>query len=90
MWNVHHSRSPPGIEAVADGEHELVITQVAAVGGEASLQVIVRPQCRFDRTGDEARSRVLVVSVEAKFCCPMRTSSRRSITQLPRQRKGLV
>ena len=51
---MHHSPLPLRIEAVADREHELVVAQVSAVGGEISLQVVMRPERGLDRAGDEA------------------------------------
>lgn len=55
---VIHSRFLLESKAIADGEHRLVVTQIAAIRGEVALQVVMRSQHCFKCTRNEPSPRV--------------------------------
>src|SRR5579864_9280612 len=61
LWGeslLNTSFSPPlRIETVADGEHDLVVAQIAAIRSEIRLQVVMRAQRGLDRPRDEVTVR---------------------------------
>src|SRR3954464_13359680 len=80
---------PPAIKAVSDGEHDLVIAHVSTIGGEVSLQVVVRTERSFDGAGHEAaavgrgegRKKILLAKQELQA---------QAIAHLLREREGLI